>query len=138
MQFEAQADYLGRTVTIKADSFADLHQALAGVAELNKDFRHVAQLEGVNPRKVVPAYRVDAEGNEYFGVQDVASGQNVTFGRKREKAAIPFFPKGAEGFYDPRTGRRGRSGRQPQPDPPASDNSMDPLFSSPALQQGRG
>ena len=84
-----------------------MHQALAGVAELSKDFRYIAQLDGVNAAQLVPAYRVDGEGNEHLGVQDGVSGKNITSGRKPEKGAVPFFPKGQDGFYDPKTGRRG-------------------------------
>lgn len=139
IQFEAQANYLGRTVTVKSDNFEEMHQALAGVAELNKDFRYIAQLDGVNAAQLVPAYRVDGEGNEYFGVQDGVSGKNITFGRKREKGAVPFFPKGQDGFYDPKTGRRGSG----QGKPPASSHATDsgpstPDTRAPHVQEASG
>jgi hypothetical protein len=139
IQFEAQADYLGRTVTVKSDNFEEMHQALAGVAELNRDFRYLAGLDGVKPAQLVPAYRVDGEGNEYFGVQDGVSGKNITFGRKREKGAVPFFPKGQDGFYDPKTGRRGQGkGQRPASSHTADSSPSTPDTRAPHVQEATG
>lgn len=97
-QFEAVAHYAGRRVKIVTDTFAELHQALAGIEELNRDARYL-QEQGIED--IVPVYRKDSDENEYYGFQDRYSRRNITFGKKREKGIIPFFPKGAEGYYDP-------------------------------------
>ncbi len=106
-QFEAVIDYAGREVRVQADSFAELHQALAGIEELNRDAEFL-KCRGIDD--VVPVYRKDSDENEYYGFQDRTSRRNITFGKKREKGIIPFFPKGEEGYYEP-----SRSAR-PQPD----------------------
>jgi hypothetical protein len=106
-QFEAVIDYAGREVRVQADSFAELHQALAGIEELNRDAEFLKR-QGIDD--VVPVYRKDGDENEYYGFQDRYSRRNITFGKKREKGIIPFFPKGDEGYYDP------SQGSQPQPD----------------------
>ncbi|MEM1268418.1 MAG: hypothetical protein AAGI08_00085 [Bacteroidota bacterium] len=86
-------------IQIEAESLAELLELAAGIAELNVDYEYL--LERAHGR-VVPAYRIDDEGNDYFGFRDLASGANQSFGRKREKgSAVPFFPKRAEGFWAP-------------------------------------
>ena len=102
VQFEAQAVYAGREITVKADTFAELHQALAGIEEMERD-AHFLREKGVED--VIPTYRKDANENEYFGFKGRRDGRNVTFGKKREGGAFPFFPKGEEGYYDPAQGR---------------------------------
>ena len=96
--FEAVVDYAGKRVKVKSDSFAELHQALSGVEELNRDAAFLKQ-QGIED--VIPVYRRDGQENEYFGLQDRHSRKNVTYGTKREKGLIPFFPKGEDGYYDP-------------------------------------
>ena len=112
-KFEAVVDYAGQRVKIMADTFAELHQALAGIEELNRDADYLLK-QGIE--EVVPVYRKDNEENEYFGLQDRHSRRNITFGKKRENAAIPFFPKGEEGYYDPSEAsrRKPEQSRQPQ------------------------
>lgn len=102
-QFEAVITYAGREVRVQADSFAELHQALAGIEELNRD---AAFLRRQDIDEIVPVYRKDSDENEYYGFQDRNSRRNITFGKKREKGIIPFFPKGEEGYYDPSRGAR--------------------------------
>lgn len=96
--FEAVIQYAGREVRVQADSFAELHQALAGIEELNRDADFLRQ-QGIDD--IVPVYRKDSDENEYYGFQDRTSRRNITFGKKREKGIIPFFPKGDDGYYDP-------------------------------------
>lgn len=98
--FEAVVEYAGKKVKVKSDSFAELHQTLAGIEELNRDAAYL-QRQGIDD--VIPVYRKDGQENEYFGLQDRFSRKNVTFGTKREKGLIPFFPKGEDGYYDPDT-----------------------------------
>ena len=136
--FEAVVDYAGKKVKVKSDSFAELHQTLAGVEELNRD---AAFLHGQGIEDVIPVYRRDGQENEYFGLQDRHSRKNVTYGTKREKGLIPFFPKGEDGYYDPaqRTdgaqNGRASSNRQPAPDSharePRSRRPQDARLSSP-------
>ena len=102
VQFEARAVYAGREIIVKADTFAELHQALAGIEEMERD-AHFLREKGVED--VIPTYRKDANENEYFGFKGRRDGRNVTFGKKREGGAFPFFPKGDEGYYDPAQGR---------------------------------
>lgn len=102
-QFEAVITYAGREVRVQADSFAELHQTLAGIEELNRDAAFLRR-QGID--EIVPVYRKDSDENEYYGFQDRNSRRNITFGKKREKAIIPFFPKGEEGYYDPSKSRR--------------------------------
>lgn len=112
--FEAVIDYAGREIRVQADSFAELHEALAGVEELNRDADFLRR-QGIDD--IVPVYRKDADENEYYGFQDRNSRRNITFGKKREKGIIPFFPKGDEGYYDPseaprRSPRKAEQSRQ--------------------------
>lgn len=112
--FEAEINYAGREVRVQADSFAELHQALAGIEELNRDAEFLLR-QGID--EVVPVYRKDGDENEYYGFQDRNSRRNITFGKKREKGIIPFFPKGEEGYYDPSTpSRLSRSAQHAEPE----------------------
>jgi hypothetical protein len=116
-QFEAIVEYAGKRVNVKSDSFEELHAALAGIEELNQDAEYLRREQDIDD--VIPVYRRDDDDNEYFGLQDRRSRKNVTYGTKRGEALIPFFPKGADGYYDPDTmGPRGderrRNGAQQQ------------------------
>lgn len=125
-QFEAKATYLGQEITVKSDDFQQLHQAISKIAELNQDANFLAQKTG--RKDLVPNFRRDAEGNEYYGVSVRGRGPNNTFGQLREGGLIPFFPKGAEGFYDPENppqrngsyggGQQGGGGQRQQQAPP--------------------
>lgn len=100
-QFTAEANYCGRTITIHADTFAELHQALAGVDELNRSARYLVEEKGVKPNHLILLYTEDDDGNSYFKVGDKTSRKSVTFGQKRDKdALIPLFPKTDEGYWD--------------------------------------
>ena len=114
-QYEAVVEYAGKRVKVKSDSFEELHTALAGIEELNQDADFLKEEKSVED--VVPVYRRDEEDHEYFGLQDRRSRKNVTYGKKRGEAVIPFFPKGADGYYDPdamgpRNGSRSRADQQ--------------------------
>lgn len=118
-KFEAIVNYAGRRVRIEADTFAELHQALAGIEELNRDAEFLRR-QGIE--EVVPVYRKDGDENEYYGLQDRHSRRNITYGKKREKGIIPFFPKGEEGYYDPSDASR-RAQRPAQAEPQRSRSS---------------
>lgn len=110
-QYEAVVEYAGKRVKVKSDSFEELHTALAGIEELNQDADFLKEEKSVED--VVPVHRRDEDDNEYFGLQDRHSRKNVTYGKKRGEAVIPFFPKGADGYYDPDAmGPRGASRSQ--------------------------
>ena len=110
--FSGTINYGGHPVTVNADSFAELHQALAGIEELNRDAAYMHQ-QGIHD--VVPVYRQDDEENSYYGFQDRNSRRNITFGTKRKAGVIPFFPKGAEGYYEPEgKPTNGREGYRPK------------------------
>lgn len=112
-QFEAVVEYAGKRVKVKSDSFEELHTALAGIEELNQDAAFLRREKSVED--VIPVHRRDADENEYFGLQDRHSRKNVTYGTKRGEAVIPFFPKGAGGYYDPDAmGPRGQNGSSTQ------------------------
>lgn len=98
-QFEAVIEYAGKRVKVKSDSFEELHATLAGIEELNQDADYLKTEKGIE--EIIPVYRKDADENEYYGLQDRRSRKNVTYGKKRGEAMIPFFPKGADGYYDP-------------------------------------
>jgi len=97
--FEAKIEYAGHPVKIVTDDFAELHAALAGVEELNRDADFLLREKGAGG--VVAVYREDDDENKYFGLQDADARQNVTYGSKRGESLIPFFPKGEDGYYDP-------------------------------------
>lgn len=101
--FEAVVDYAGTRVKVSAETFAELHEAIAGIEELNRDADFLKD-QGVS--ELVPVYRKDSRDNEYYGFQDRYSRRNVSFGKKREDGVIPFFPKGADGYYDPSAQQR--------------------------------
>jgi hypothetical protein len=115
-QFEAVVEYAGKRVKVKSDSFEELHAALAGVEELNQDAEYLRREQDIDD--VIPVYRRDDDDNEYFGLQDRRSRKNVTYGTKRGEALIPFFPKGADGYYDPDAmGPRGGGGDRRRNEP---------------------
>ncbi len=118
--FEAVVEYAGTKVKVKADSFAELHQTLAGVEELNRDAAYLKK-QGIN--EVIPVYRKDRDENEYFGLQSRYDRRNVTFGTKREKGIVPFFPKGADGYYDPEEAAAREQPAAPPREPQASNGS---------------
>ena len=98
-QYEAVVEYAGKRVKVKSDSFEELHTALAGIEELNQDADFLKDEKSVED--VVPVHRRDGDDHEYFGLQDRRSRKNVTYGKKRGESVIPFFPKGADGYYEP-------------------------------------
>ena len=110
--FTAEIDYAGNRVTVETDSFEEMHQALAGLAELNRDADYMRS-QGIED--IVPVFRQDDQENKYYGFQDAHSRRNITFGTKRAGGTIPFFPKGAEGYYEPSGGKQnGRAGYRPK------------------------
>lgn len=118
--FTAKINYAGHEITVSADDFAELHRALSGIEELHRD--HAFLLEK-GADHVVCVYRRDKEENEYYGLQDASSRKNVTYGTKREKDLIPFFPKGEKGYYEPEAGRESQQAdRAPRPQAPAEEN----------------
>lgn len=118
VQFECTTCYLGKEITIKTDDFRALHQALAGVDELNRDANFLAKKTG--KKKLKPNYRKDQEGNEYYGVCEKGGRRNVTFGQLREGGLIGFFPKGEDGYYDP--DERNAGANAPSRPPQRNDN----------------
>lgn len=131
-QFEAVVEYAGKRVKVKSDSFEELHAALAGIEELNRDVAFLQQEKNIE--EIVPVYRKDNDENEYFGLQDRHSRKNVTFGKKRGESMIPFFPKGAEGYYDP-----GVSGPRPRPsrsEPETSARGEEQASAAPPQREG--
>ena len=105
MQFETMVPYGDGRMRISGDDYREVHAAAARVTELDRDARFLRE-KGVDG--VVPDFRVDGEGNEYYGWRDSAGRKNVTFGQNREKGAVPLFPKGEAGYYDPEhSGPRG-------------------------------
>lgn len=98
-KFEATVNYLGAEVRISSDSLAELHEVMAGVAELNRSYRFLAAKVD-SPKTIVADYR-EVDGNKYYGVRCAISGKNVSFGQKREKGLVPFFPKEDAGYFDP-------------------------------------
>jgi hypothetical protein len=98
-QYEAVVEYAGKRVKVKSDSFEELHTALAGIEELNHDAAFLRREKSVED--VIPVHRRDEDENDYYGLQDRHSRKNVTYGKKRGESVIPFFPKGADGYYDP-------------------------------------
>lgn len=113
--FEAVVDYAGTRVKVSAETFAELHEAIAGIEELNRDADFLKD-QGVS--ELVPVYRKDSSDNEYYGFQDQYSRRNVSFGKKREGGIIPFFPKGADGYYDPSAHQRNPGPQSQQAAPP--------------------
>ena len=100
MKFKATVPYIGTEITVEADTFQELHEAIAGVVELNRSGYYLKKQCGEKYHPI-PFYR-QVDGNDFFGVKDGFSGKNVTFGTFKEKGrAVPFFPKGEDGFYDP-------------------------------------
>lgn len=98
-QFECRTSYLGKEVTVKSDDFAEMHQAIAKIDELNQDANFLARKTG--DTNLSPNFRTDHDGNAYYGVTVKGRGPNVTFGKLRDGGLIPFFPKAEEGYYDP-------------------------------------
>lgn len=98
-KYRAKLNYLGNEVEVESDSFAELHEAMAGVSELNRSYRFLATKVD-NTKAIVPDYR-EVDGNKYYGVRCAISGKNVSFGQKREKGLVPFFPKESDGYFDP-------------------------------------
>ena len=98
--FKAKIKYLGIDLEIESDDFSKMHEAVSGAIELNRSFRYLAHMVG-GDKTLIPFFRV-IEGNEFYGVKDSKTGANVTYGTFKEKGrAIPFFPKGADGYYKP-------------------------------------
>lgn len=98
--FRCKVNYLGNELEVESDSFADLHTAIAGISELNRDFRFLVG-KGADAKHIVASHRI-IDGNDYYGVIDAKTGRNTSYGSKREKGQlVPFFPKGADGYYDP-------------------------------------
>ncbi len=99
-KFTATTRYLNGEITITADEFLEVHEALAGIAELNADFRYLNQEKGIPAAQIIPMVR-HVGSDTYWGVIDAISGVNVSYGEFREpKTDIPVYPKGEKGFYD--------------------------------------
>ena len=117
-KFEVVVPYGDGKLKITADTFAELHAAAARVHELDADARH---LRRKHPEaEIVPDFRI-VDGNEFYGWKEADGPGSVTFGTNKEKGAVPFFPKGAEGYYNRDSGSRGGEGRASEgraPEPP--------------------
>ena len=114
IQFSCTTSYLGEEITVTGDDFSEVHEAIARINELNGDANYLAKKSG--SKNLVPDYRTDQDGNEYYGVSVKGSRESVTFGQLREGGLVPFFPKGDDGHYDPseRNDRRSSGGGQKQ------------------------
>ena len=125
MRYTTKVNYLGQEIELSTDSFRELHEAMAGIAELNADFRALyayvrAEFGVENPRSITAAYRVDSDENEYYGVTCGRTHCDITYGQSRSKdRTIPFFPKGQENVFDPRKGRRQNGGDNGQAQRPS-------------------
>ena len=142
-QFECTTSYLGKDITVKSDSFEQLHQAISRLDELNRDANFLAKKTGT--KNIAPSYRTDDDDYEYYGVTVRGEGfqPNVTFGKLQKGGLVPFFPKGQEGYRDPNdppqrsNGQRGsqqRGGGQRQQQAPQQQRQQAP----PAQQSPRG
>ena len=99
LSFESVVSYGDNKMKITSDNIVELHQALAGVSELDRDVQYL-RAQGVE--EIIPAHRADKDGHEYFGFSSRTDTRNITFGQKREKGIVPWFPKGENGYFDPK------------------------------------
>jgi hypothetical protein len=114
IQYSAEIEYAGKNLTVTTDNFAQLHQALAGITNLNDDYRHLIENYNSNPEDIGFAHM---EGNSdngpysYYKLVDTRQGISISFGTKQDQdALIPFFPKGDDGVYTGNGQGSGRSG----------------------------
>ena len=100
-------------LTIEADTLEVVHEAAAGVEELNRDYR-MMQDEGYDD--IQASFKQTKEGHLYYGWKDRHSADEASFGKKKDQEAIvPFFPKQdlfvADNSYSGGDGQsRGRTG----------------------------
>jgi hypothetical protein len=96
LSFEIQVLFGGHHVTVRADTFQEMHQAAARLAELHRD----AALLG-DAADAVPEYHRKGT-DEWYGFADADNPKRViSFGSARDTAhPVPFFPKGEAGLYD--------------------------------------
>ena len=99
VRYGDHADGTPAHVHVKADTFVELHRALAALAELHRDADFLKGKTGAEV--VVPERHVTGDGHEYLGfcLPD-RPHVKVNFGTSTDKAhPVPFFPKGDKGFY---------------------------------------
>lgn len=99
-KFTATVRYLNGEITITDDEFLEVHEAMAGIAELNSDFRLLSSKYEIPASQIIPSYR-NVKGDKYWGVADAVSGKKIDYGEFKEpKTCIPVYPKGEKGYYD--------------------------------------
>ncbi len=103
IQFECETKYLGKKIVVKSDSFKELHQALAGIADVNMDYARLRQ-KASRPDAVVPHFRNTREGHSYYGCRDALSSKYQDFSEYKTEQALargfPFYARGEKGYYD--------------------------------------
>ena len=129
IQFETTIPHGDGSLTIKSDSYTDLHIAASRIGELQRDAR-LLRSKGV--KSIILHYH-ESKDFKYYGCGNAEAYEQVCFGQLVEGGDIAFFPKGEEGYFKPDPNyKAGQQSQRPQQDqqrekPPAQSYEEDNL-----------
>jgi hypothetical protein len=99
--YQATFEEGGVEITVEADNYKELHRAIAGIQEMERDIEMLKRLSGRDD--LVFEFRMDQDNYEYYGFR---SGEHsVTLGQTDDDR-FPLYPKGEDGYYNYRTGEQ--------------------------------